>query len=73
MIRAFIAIGLPEEIRQRLNLLQFLLPLPARVDRQDFHLTLAFLGPQPDHRLEAVHEGLEALSLAPTTYSRAAS
>lgn len=65
MIRAFVALSLPAEIRARLNLLQFLLPLPRRVDPADLHLTLAFLGEQPDDRLQAVHEGLESLAAAP--------
>lgn len=65
MIRAFVAIALPPAVRAQLNLLQFLLPLPARVEPEDLHLTLAFLGEQPDDRLQAVHEGLESLAVAP--------
>lgn len=65
MIRAFVALALPEEITARLRLLQFLLPLPAMVDPADFHLTLAFLGEQPDHILQAVHEALETLVMPP--------
>lgn len=65
MIRAFVAIAMPEDVTSRLRLLQFLLPLPRRVEPEDFHLTLAFLGEQPDHRLEAVHEGLERLAFPP--------
>lgn len=65
MIRAFVAIAMPEDVVNRLRLLQFLLPLPRRVEPEDFHLTLAFLGEQPDHRLEAVHDGLERLAFPP--------
>ncbi|SEN06869.1 2'-5' RNA ligase [Gemmobacter aquatilis] len=65
MIRAFVGIAMPEEVTARLRLLQFLLPLPRRTEPEDFHLTLAFLGEQPDPVLEAVHEGLEALVIAP--------
>ena len=65
MIRAFLALGIPEDVANRLRLLQFLLPLPRRVEPEDFHLTLAFLGEQPDHRLQALHEGLERLAFPP--------
>lgn len=61
MIRTFIALHLPQDLRHRLTLLQAMLPLPARVEPEDLHLTLAFLGPQPDHVLQDLHEGLEAL------------
>lgn len=63
MIRAFIALPLPEDLCSRLAMLQAVLPLPARVEPLDFHLTLAFLGEQPDHVLQDVHEGLEALQM----------
>ncbi|MEH7829726.1 RNA 2',3'-cyclic phosphodiesterase [Gemmobacter denitrificans] len=65
MIRSFIALPIPEDICQKLRLLQFLLPLPARVEPEDFHLTLAFLGDQPVDRLEEVHDGLERLAAPP--------
>lgn len=63
MIRAFLAINLPEDTRHRLSLLQYLLPLPNPVDEENLHLTLSFLGEQPDHILEAVHEAMTALTL----------
>lgn len=65
MTRAFIALPIPEDIRPQLRLLQAVLPLPAWVEPEDFHLTLAFLGEQPDHVLQDIHEGLEALSMPP--------
>lgn len=61
MIRAFVALDLPEEVRQRLNLLQFLLPLPRRVPVENLHLTLAFLGEIPEPLAEEVHHALGAL------------
>lgn len=64
-IRAFIAIGLPEGIRRDLTLLQALLPLPRRQEPEDLHLTLAFLGEQPEPLLEALHDGLMALRASP--------
>ncbi|WP_151720345.1 RNA 2',3'-cyclic phosphodiesterase [Gemmobacter serpentinus] len=63
MIRTFIALPIPEDLHPRLALLQALLPLPEQVEAQDFHITLAFLGAQPVHVLEALHEGLEAVQM----------
>jgi 2'-5' RNA ligase len=65
MIRAFVALPLPEPVRQQLNLLSFLLPLPRRVPPENLHLTLAFLGEVPGHRLEDAHFALEGLRAAP--------
>lgn len=65
MIRAFLGIALPPEVRSRLAVLQFLLPLPRRVEAEDFHLTLAFLGEVPDAVLIALDEGLQGLRQAP--------
>ncbi|HEX9859078.1 MAG TPA: RNA 2',3'-cyclic phosphodiesterase [Paracoccaceae bacterium] len=63
MIRALVALDLPEAVRGSLSVLQFLLPLPHRVLEENLHLTLAFLGEQPDAVLEAAHERLVALHL----------
>ncbi len=63
MIRAFVALDPPPDIRERLTVLQFMLPLPARVDPGGFHLTLTFLGEVTDAVLVAVDEGLQALRM----------
>lgn len=65
MIRAFLGIALPREVRARLAALQALLPLPRAVDPEDFHLTLVFLGEVPDAVLEGVDDGLRMLSMPP--------
>lgn len=65
MIRAFLALPIPEEVRARLTVLQFLLPLPRRVEPAGFHLTLTFLGEQPEPVLAAVDDGMQALRQAP--------
>jgi RNA 2',3'-cyclic 3'-phosphodiesterase len=61
MIRAFLGIEIPPEIRGALTVQQFLLPLPRKVDPDSFHLTLVFLGNCPEAALEGAHEGFEAL------------
>ena len=61
MIRAFLGIDLPPALRGALQLQQFLLPLPRKVEPETLHLTLVFLGDCPDLALEAAHEGFETL------------
>jgi RNA 2',3'-cyclic 3'-phosphodiesterase len=61
MIRAFLGIDLPPDVRGALTVQQFLLPLPRKVEPESFHLTLVFLGDCPDPALEAAHEGFSAL------------
>lgn len=65
MIRAFLALPVPADIRARLTVLQFLLPLPRRVEPAGFHLTLTFVGEVPDRVLEALDDGLQALRQTP--------
>lgn len=65
MIRAFLGLDLPGDIRSALAVQQFVLPLPRRIDPALFHLTLVFLGDQSDATLEALHEGFAALKIAP--------
>ena len=61
MIRAFLGIDLPAAVRGALQVQQFLLPLPRKVEPENLHLTLVFLGECPEPALQAAHEGFEAL------------
>jgi RNA 2',3'-cyclic 3'-phosphodiesterase len=61
MIRAFLGIDLPQAVRGNCRVQQFLLPLPRRIEPENLHLTLVFLGNCPEPVLEAAHEGFEAL------------
>ena len=65
MIRAFLALPVPEDIIHRLSGVQSRLRLPRPVPRENFHITLAFLGKVPEPVLEELHFTLEALSLHP--------
>ena len=65
MIRAFLGIDLPPQIRGALQVQQFLLPLPRRVEPETLHLTLVFLGDCPEPALEAAHDGFQTLRAAP--------
>ena len=69
MIRAFVALPLPEAIRSQLAVTQFLLPLPRPVPPANMHVTLAFLGSLPENVLEEVHDALDRIRAAPLTLS----
>ncbi|MGY6534857.1 MAG: RNA 2',3'-cyclic phosphodiesterase [Pararhodobacter sp.] len=63
MIRAFLALPLPDPVIAHLALVQQRLRLPRTasrpVPRENFHVTLVFLGAQRPEALEALHEVLE--------------
>ena len=65
MIRAFAALPLPGDIRDRLEVLAQMLPLRRRLAPENLHLTLVFLGEVPEVVLEEVHLEFERLRAAP--------
>ncbi|WP_417628746.1 RNA 2',3'-cyclic phosphodiesterase [Pararhodobacter aggregans] len=62
MIRAFLALPLPEPILDRLTIAQHRLPLPRPLEPETFHITLVFLDRQPEPVLEDFHHALEAMA-----------
>ncbi|MFP4274183.1 MAG: RNA 2',3'-cyclic phosphodiesterase [Paracoccaceae bacterium] len=60
-MRCFIAIELPEDLRDALEEVQADLPVGRTIDPETLHLTLAFLDDQPEEVVEAVHEALQSL------------
>lgn len=59
-MRAFLALPLPDTICDALERLQESIPGGNLIPPENFHLTLAFLGEQPEHALEDLHFSLEA-------------
>lgn len=57
-MRLFIALTLPDDIIDRIEILQVENPVGRIVPRENLHLTLAFLGDVDDRDAEAVHDGL---------------
>ena len=61
MIRAFVALPLPESLCERLAIVAGTLPLRRVVAPENMHLTLAFMGEQPEPVIEEVHMALSRL------------
>ncbi len=61
MIRCFAAIPLPGDIRDRLAGLMQMLPVPRRIESENLHLTLAFLGEVTDDVAEEAHHAFDAI------------
>lgn len=61
-MRTFVALSLPDPVRDALEAVQDALPPDLRpADPEQLHLTLAFLGERPEAEVEAAHEALETL------------
>lgn len=66
-MRAFVAIPPDEDAADALEAVQRGLPVGRPVPRDSFHLTLAFLGDQPQHALSALDDELLAIRVRPFT------
>jgi len=60
-MRAFVAIDVPDPVRDVLEDLQERVPFGKLTDPEQMHLTLAFLGEQPDDLIQSAHEALEGI------------
>lgn len=61
MIRAFVAIPLPDEIVRALGAAQAGLPAGRAVAPENMHITVAFLGEHPEPLVEDVHYALDTI------------
>ena len=61
MIRAFVAIPLPEDVTRALTTIQAGLPAGRPVPPENLHITVAFLGEHPEPLVEDVHLALDGI------------
>lgn len=61
MSRAFVALPVPAPAAARLAAQAQGVPVGRPVPAENMHLTLAFLGEQPEHRLQALHGRLDEI------------
>ena len=62
-MRVFVAIDLPDHVRDEVEALQQTLTVGRLVPPENLHLTLCFLGEQPVDALEEAHEALSSIRL----------
>lgn len=65
MPRLFIAVDLPEEIRENLGAMSFGIPGAKWVAPEQLHLTVRFIGDVDGALFRDIKEGLDAISFAP--------
>ena len=65
MIRAFVGIGVPGEVASMLEAAQAGLPVGRPVPRENFHVTLSFLGEHQEPVIEELHGLLEEINAEP--------
>jgi 2'-5' RNA ligase len=61
MIRLFVAIALPEVVKDRIAALAGGVPGAKWTDRDNMHLTLRFIGEVPEDRMADIHHGLSRI------------
>ncbi|NNK78842.1 MAG: RNA 2',3'-cyclic phosphodiesterase [Litoreibacter sp.] len=63
-MRVFVAIDVPETIRREIETLQNAIGAGRRVPAENLHLTLRFLGEQPEETVEEAHHALSTIRAA---------
>ena len=61
MRRIFVGLALPEDVRDRIAMIQTGLPGARWVKHESLHLTLAFIGETPEHLIEDAHSALSVI------------
>lgn len=61
MIRLFVAIALPESVRDRMAMLGGGVPGAKWTSAENMHLTLSFIGEVPEDRMADIHHGLSRI------------
>lgn len=65
MLRAFVGLAMPDEVSDLLAVAQTGLPAGRPVPAENLHLTLAFLGEQPEPVVEDIHHALDRVAGPP--------
>lgn len=65
MIRLFVAIALPDSVKDQIALLGGGVPGAKWIDRDNLHLTLRFIGEVPEDRMADIHHGLSRVRHQP--------
>ena len=71
MLRLFVGLGLPEDLRDTLAMLERGIPGARWIDSDNYHVTLRFIGEVPDDRAEDIDSALGAVQAAPFALSLA--
>lgn len=61
MIRLFVAIALPDSVRDRMAMLGGGVPGAKWINSENMHLTLRFIGEVPEDRMVDIHHGLSRI------------
>lgn len=67
MIRAFLALPLPDDTVSAVTRMADRLDIGRVVPPENYHITLAYLGEQPEDKLEELHLRLEGIGTGPLT------
>jgi RNA 2',3'-cyclic 3'-phosphodiesterase len=70
-MRVFLALEMPPDVESQLVVQQFLMPIPRKVARDQFHVTICFLNEMRENALEALHDDLQRIKIAPFALSLA--